>query len=261
MANTPRFTPVSVPHNYPTSLIYLDESGSKASGTRHFFVIGGIKVRQPGLLARAVKDVRDRTGFTGEFKFNAITKGALPAYFDLINTLEASDAHLVATVVSARHFNPFGERRPEWLVHAEVIAQLLVGNINRCELISVLMDGISTPPECSLEDKVRELTNRRLRSTGVVTAAALDSKTSDLVQVADMVTGAILFQRRREVGDHPGRPDSPKARVAMRLGAAFAVPDLTDGRTDRTNIATYRKRALAARSSDRPPSRRLSVAR
>jgi hypothetical protein len=244
-------TAVHVPQSYPTSLIYLDESGSKASGS-NFFVIGGVKLRQPGLLARTVREVRDRTGFEGEFKFNAITRGALSAYYDLIDQLEQSDAHIVGTVVEGKVHNPFTAERAAWQVHAEVTAQLLVGCINRRELVSVLMDGISTPPGCSLEDTVRAMTNRRLRATAVVTAAALDSKTSDLIQVADLVASSILFERRRSAGIS-GNANSHKAKVAARLGAAFNCPGLTDGRAGRSNIATYRRQA------ERRPSLRVAT--
>jgi hypothetical protein len=53
---------VAVPRRYPTSLIFLDESGSKATGSR-LFVIGAIKLREPGRFARALQDVRDRHEF------------------------------------------------------------------------------------------------------------------------------------------------------------------------------------------------------
>ena len=55
---------IAVPLGYPTSLIYLDESGARASGSA-FFV-----VRRHGPFARSIKDVRDRHEFRGEFKFN-----------------------------------------------------------------------------------------------------------------------------------------------------------------------------------------------
>lgn len=229
---------VSVPPRYPTSLIFLDESGSKATSSR-FFVVAAVKLREPGRLARAIQDLRDRHGFRGEFKFAEITRGTLPVYYDLIDQVQESDAHLAACVVNRDVYNPFRGGKPPWRAHAEVASQLLVGCINRRELVSVLMDGISTPRGCSLEDTVRELVNRRLRATSVVTSACLDSRTNDTLQVADMLAGAVSSERRRVVGES-GRPTSNKAKVAERLGTAFDHPGLLDGRTARVNIATYR---------------------
>jgi hypothetical protein len=51
---------------HQTATFFLDESGSRASGSR-FFVFGGIKTRNPRTLTRAMRAVRDRTGFAAEF--------------------------------------------------------------------------------------------------------------------------------------------------------------------------------------------------
>lgn len=242
---TPERNGHSLPPFYPASLIYLDESGSRATASQ-FFVVAAIKLRRSGMFARTVKEVRDRTGFKGEFKFSAITRDAVPVYYALIDALEASDAHLAACVVDGSICNPF-KGRSAWEAHAEIAAQLLVGCINKREVVSILLDGISTPPGCAFDDRVRELVNKRLNSTSVVTAACLDSASNDVLQVADMVAGAILFERRQRLGTGP-RPNEHKAKVSARLGAAFACVGMRDGRSTRVNIATYRPRSQSAAS-------------
>jgi len=234
--------PVTVPLRYPTAAVFVDESGSKSTVGGEFFVVAAVKVRQPGLLARAIRDAQDRTGYEGELKFSGITRGSVTVCSEVIAALEASDATLAACVVQGSIYNPFRQGKEAWRVHAEVISQLLVGCINRVELVGVHLDGISTPVGCSLEDEVRRMTNMRLGATAVVTAVCLDSKTNDLLQAADLVAGAIFHERRRALsGD--ASPRSVKGRVANRLATAFDRPGLTDGRSGRLNIATYRGRA------------------
>lgn len=234
---------VRIPVRYPTSLVFVDESGSKATASQ-FFVVAAVKVREPGRFAETIRGVRDRTGFGSELKFSGITRGTLPVYYNLIDELEASEARLAACVVRGDVHNPFHGRRPVWQVHADVISQLLVGCINRRELVGVLLDGISTPRGCSLEDTVRRTTNRRLRATAVVSAACLDSQTNDILQVADMVAGAILHERRIAV-ERTAQTVSNKGKVAMRLAAALGRPGLVDGRDARLNIQTYHGRAAS----------------
>lgn len=231
---------VNVPLGYPTSLIYLDESGSKSTASRTF-VVGAVKLREPGRLARAIRDVRDRYGFYGELKFSEATKSSVPIYYDLIDRLHESDAHLAACVVDGDVYNPF-KGQPTWLAHAEVATQLLIGCINRRELTSVLLDGISTPRQCSLEDTVRSRVNKRLRATSVVAAACLDSRTNDTLQLADLVASAVFFERRTRGAAGAASPHSPKAKIASRLGAVFECPGFQDARSERVNIATYRGR-------------------
>ncbi len=238
MANPSPGNVVNVPPRYPTSLIFVDESGSKASSSK-FFVIGALKVRESGLLARNIQDIRDRHGFGGEFKFSQITRGKLPVFCELINLLEQSDARLAACVVDRTKHDPFVGVHEAWKVQAKVTAQLLSGCINRRELVGVLLDLISTPRGCALDDTVRQMVNTRLKSTSVVMAACVDSRANDGLQVADLVAGAVAFDRRRGRSES-GNANSHKAKVAARLAAAFGVGDFQDGRTDRVNIDTFR---------------------
>lgn len=51
----------SAPLAVPTAAIAIDEAGSKATAST-YFVVAAVNLREPGLLAREVKVVRDRTG-------------------------------------------------------------------------------------------------------------------------------------------------------------------------------------------------------
>jgi hypothetical protein len=103
----PTVDAVQVPEKYPTALIYVDESAVKASAGR-FFVVGAVKVRRPGQLMRAVRDIRDRHGFRDEFKFSKISRGKFPIFCELIDVLEQSDAHIAACVVDRSQGTAFG---------------------------------------------------------------------------------------------------------------------------------------------------------
>jgi hypothetical protein len=227
---------VVVPRGYPTSTIYVDESGVRASGSR-CFVLGAAKIRAHGSLMRDVKQIRDTHGFDGEFKFHRITEGTRPVYYELVDAIEQSDLHLAACVVDASTFDPFATGDPAWRVHATLLGQLLVGCINRIELISVLMDTISTPRGIALDDVVRGEVNQRFKSTAVVTAACLDSRTCDGLQIADLIAGAVALEHRRRVGIE-GNYNSAKSKVVDRLKSALGVASLS-GRSGRVNVRTY----------------------
>lgn len=234
---------VHVPHPYPASTFFLDESGTKAKNT---FVVAGLKIRHPGALAREVADLRDRHNVSRELKFGGITRDSLDVYYALVDLLEASDAHLVGCIVTPNGHNPFREFGHRWEAHAEVVARLLAGSINRRELASVCLDGISTPRGCALDDTVKRIVNERLASTSLVSAVCLDSKTNDLLQIADMIASSIAFEHRR-LATRVGSQDSPKGKVAARLGAAMGCPGLKPLRKGRINIALYTPARGAAR--------------
>lgn len=74
---------MTVPPRYPTAAVFIDESGSRASANE-LFVVAAIKVRQPGQLARAIRGVREQTGYGGEFKFSEISRNSIPVYGELV---------------------------------------------------------------------------------------------------------------------------------------------------------------------------------
>lgn len=225
---------IKIPIDYPASTIYIDESGT-ASDDR-FFVVGALKLRHHGDTLRAIRAVRDRTGYDHEFKWTKISRGKLPAFFDLVDLLKKRHIHFAACVVDRELFDPFTMFPAKWQAHAYVTAQLLRGCINRRELVAVSMDLISTPPGVAIEDHIRTSVNNKLGNMSVVSAASLDSKTCDGLQLVDVLAGAVAFEHRLKNG-LSGNTNSNKAKVLDRVRQRLEVPAL-DGRTSRVNIVT-----------------------
>lgn len=134
-----------------------------------------------------------------------------------------------------------------------MIAQLVAGTMNKNEIATVIVDVISTPPGCSVGRNVKRSVNTALRSTSVVQAFSLDSRANDLLQAADLVSGAIFNQRSGKA-----RADGPKARLARRLAYVFGVDDLSDHRGGRVTFHTLEPPRTSSRGRTR---RRNSTAR
>lgn len=228
----------SLPAGVQCSTFWIDESGSKTTATK-CFVVAGIKTRHADDLLRAIHSVREKHNHYQELKFGRLSSTTYKVFADIVDVLEDSDAHVVATVVDQRH-NPF-KGKESWRAHAGIVTQLVVGNVNRNEVATVLMDGISTPPGKSLGAAVKRGVNSRLGSTTVTSAISLDSKSNDLLQAADLVAGAIFHQRMSS--HRTAAPKAEKVRIAGRLALAFGVQNLDDGRSDRVNIMTMRGRS------------------
>jgi hypothetical protein len=226
---------IHIPLNYPTSLIYMDESGTAGNGP--VFVIGALKVRRHGKLARAVRAVRDSTGFGDEFRFNRINRLTVHHFKALLETLRDADAFFAATIVDRSIHDPLAGHALRWEAHAEVASQLLRGCINRRELVSVSMDTISTPPSVALEDEIAYRVNRKLRNKSIITAALLDSRTCDCLQLVDVLTSAVACDYRHRVGlqrNVSAHKAGVVAHAKFVLGASEFI-----GRTERTNIKVW----------------------
>lgn len=237
-AATPPVVPVvSLPLGVDASVFFTDESGSAGSGGK-LFVVGGVKTREPGHLLREVKAVRDKHRFFDELKFTGITRNSLPIYADLVQVLAHSDARIVAFVIDKSIRDPFAGVA-DWDARANVTSQLVIGNTNRAEVATLLMDVCSTPRGIAIEEVVRRKVNDRFGATNLISSVSLDSKASDGLQLADLVASAIAYDRRaRQSKSVPG---APKAIVARTLATGFGLADLGDHRSGRVNILTSRR--------------------
>lgn len=221
-----------------TASIWIDESGT-ANTASNCFVIGAIKTRHADDLQRSIQAVRESHGhYKDELKFGRIKETNYRIYQDVVEVLEASDARLAVTVVDGSVFNPFRPGEPQWLTHAEIISKLVVGTVNRNEVVSVLMDVVSTPPGKSMGTAVKRKVNSHLRSSAVVTAVSLNSKSSDLLQAADLVAGAVFHQRTKT---RTGAVSKEKAKIASNLAIGFGVDSfLSDARAGRLTVVTLK---------------------
>ncbi|BBZ51585.1 DUF3800 domain-containing protein [Mycobacterium heidelbergense] len=220
-----------------TATFFIDESGAKAT-SGNFFVVAGIKCRQPGRLQRKIEELRDRTGYREEFKFSRISRERLPVFRELVEVVASSDIRLIGSVIDrSRLDNPF-KGDDEWRVHARIAAQLIVGNINMGEHVAAVLDHRSTKPNVSFGDTVKSMANYGMSTPAVVSAITVDSEANDLLQVADLIAGAIGNHRR----EPRPRTFSKKAQVAWDLAHSLGVRDfISDTHKGRVNIKTVTK--------------------
>lgn len=231
--------PYTLPEKIPVSSIFLDESGSKNSAGG-FFVIGFIKSRDPSRLVRDVKHLRQKHGFYNEIKFSGIRTSTLPFHFDLAELIAGSGLRVGASVYDAKlSFRP---DRPTWRTQADQSALLVRGNINKGELVNVFLDLVETPNGISLADLVKSNVNERHGGRSVLEAYDVDPRSNDAIQLADIVAGAISYERRVWIGeaaDPPGSERSAKGQVMLRLRRALGLNSFNDIKSCGVNIMTF----------------------
>lgn len=225
-----------------TASFWLDESGARATAAK-CYVVAGIKTRHPDAIERDIQAVRDRHDYHDEFKFGRLSSRTLPIFLDLVDVLEASDARLIGTVVNS-DANPFHHQQV-WDAYVEVVSKLVIGTTNRDEQGCVFIDRITTPPGVSLGALVKRRVNDKLGGA-IVLAVSLNSKSSDLLQAADMCAGAI---RTARLGSST-KPE--KTRLAQQLALAFDAPGLESKRGGRVSIQNLRTTSAQSRRNGRP---------
>ena len=245
MVENPEDDLVRVPLRYPTSLIYIDESGTAGNG--RVFVMGALKVRRHGELARALHAVRDATGHDGEFRFNRVNRNTAKNFVAFLDPVRTADIHFAATIVDREICDPT-KGLHQWEAHADIASKLLIACINRRELVSVSMDVVSTPPDVAIEDEISRKVNRRLRNKSIITAAVLDSKCCNLLQLVDVLTSSVACDYRHKVGMQV-KIGAHKRTVVEQAKAVLGLDDFV-GRGPRSNVMVWSQRETK-RATDR----------
>lgn len=233
--------PFCLPDDVPVSSLFLDESGTM-NPNGGLFVVGFLKCRDTASIDREIRQLRQQFKFFDEIKFGRITQATERFYIELVEYLATCDVRIGGSVYELSPVD--SAKRRSWETQAVMARRLVVANVNQGELVNVFLDLVQTPKGRVLADEVRERANEQLGTRRVLGCYDLNSESTNLLQVADVIAGAIAYDRRKWVGEVPDAPASestPKGRVAGRLRRAFGLDSFGDVRRGRVNILTMNR--------------------
>ena len=196
-------------------------------------------MRQQALLAREIRQVRQKHHYHNEIKFSSIKTRDLPFYNELAELIAQSDVRLGGSIYNST--SGFTSTKETWKQQADMARRLVVANINRKgELVNVFLDLVQTPRGQSVAEIVKHDAKRILRDRRVIEAYDMHSRSADLLQIADLVTSSIAYERKKanKPKVKPGKRVSAKARFSARLRRALELDSFDDTHHGKINILT-----------------------
>ena len=125
-----------------------------------------------------------------------------------------------------------------WAAYGKLAEQLVLASMHPEELISVMADNYSTPDEILFEEALRGSVNRRLQRLAVVFVCRLDSRSSDGLQLVDLLTSATAFEFRAAAG--LASATSPRGQLAEYVRQKLGTATCLDGwRNHAHSVAVY----------------------
>lgn len=237
MARKPRGALPTLSRSHPCAAVFLDETG--AISRDRFFGVGTYKASEPSRVLRAVQKLRDRRHWYKEIKFSDATRGTLPFYREVVDVALADDAgEFFCFVADRQHADPIERFGTTWDAYSKLAEQLVFACLRPDELVSVMADNYSSPDEVLFEEDLRASVNRRSRRLAVVSVCRLDSRSSDGLQVADLLTASVAFEFRAKAG--LANPATPRGQIAAYVREKLGVDSFLDGWRDaRHSVAVY----------------------
>lgn len=189
-----------------TKFCFLDETGTLSDQKDQYFTVGILKMSQPYYLQSRLHFERSKAKFYDEVKFNKLSKNNLTFAKVVIDALfETKSVSFYSYSISTKsdYYLKNFDKNP-WLAYEQITLKLLGAALSTHEIIILIADYVTTPREIRFEVDVKKyfnVANKRLALAGV---CRFDSKSNDLLQLTDLLIGAITYDIKLKKGLVPG---------------------------------------------------------
>ena len=219
---------------------FLDETGTLGSARDPFFAVGLIRCSDPYKLQRPMQRIRDRQHFYDEIKWNKVSAKKLPLMIDMLNVFFSSDATFTAFVANKSKHDVIGRFGGQFKAYEALARQLVKASVRRGETLWVVADEYSTPPGETFEENVRDYVNAILRRPAVAGVCRMRSTGIDLLQLIDLLLGAVVYEYKASSGVVDLAAYKPKVKLLQHVKKRAGVRSFVGGfRDDKMNVAEY----------------------
>ena len=223
------------------SFAFLDETGSLGSPRDPFFAVGLLQCPEPAALLRPLQRMRDKTHFYDEIKWSGVSTKKLPVLTQAVDCLFGSDACFSAFVTDKAKHDVISRFGGLFQAYEALSRQLILASARKGEMLWVIADEFSTPPTETFEENVRDWVNSRAaHGQAVAGVCRMRSSGSDLLQLADLLLGAVAYEHKATLGLVDLGRSTPKVRLLDHIHSAAGVTTFVGGvRNARVNVASY----------------------
>jgi hypothetical protein len=181
--------------NIWTKFCFLDESGSLSNPKDPFFTVGFVKCSQPYYLQSKIIYERKKRNFYDELKFNKLSKNNFD-FTKLVLDSFFSTRSLSFNSYSLDKEGEYFKREfggSPWRAYEDISIRVLEQAIPQNEIVIVIADYVPTPKDIRFEVNVKRRINEKLNRLAIAGVCRFDSKSNDLLQLADLFIGAINY--------------------------------------------------------------------
>jgi len=220
------------------SFAFLDETGTLHAARDPFFAVGLLRCREPYTLLRPLQRMRDREKFYDEIKWNKVSGKKMPILRTALDVFfGCADASFSAFIVDKQEHDVIARFGGQFEAYDALARQLVRGSMRRGEVMWVIADEYSTPPTVTFEENVRDHVNRVLRRQAVAGVCRMRSSGVDLLQLADILLGAVVFEHKLDRGIARYKPKRELLEYVKQKGG---VPTFVGGYQDsKLNVREY----------------------
>lgn len=188
--------------NIKTCFYFLDETGLIYSKRDKFFALGIVKCKYPERLYKRMRKVRDRYKYREELRWaNLDRRIRFDIAREFFNIFLTEDAKFNCIILNKdeldfrRHYK--NNLYKVYRNFTIVLLKLIIGK-NPEEIIILLADDYFAPDKENLEAAIKGIINDHYQKFVIAGVCQIDSKSSDLLQLTDLILGSILYDLKKQ---------------------------------------------------------------
>jgi len=211
-----------------TPFCFLDESGTLDIKTQPYFTVGMIKCSQPYYLQQKMRYVRESNNFWWELKFKTLNEAKLKVALMVLESFFNTRSVLYTSYSIDKRSKYFKQEfhSDPFFAYEQVAQHLLEGNLRKNEVLIVLADNVITPKRNKFEVNIKNGLNNKFSRLAIAGVCRLDSRTNDLLQMTDLLTGSINYELLLQEGLIP-HPSFAKQEFVKNFKKNLGISSLT----------------------------------
>lgn len=189
-----------------TKFCFLDESGSLSNHTEPYFTVGLLKMSMPYYLQSKILYERSKQHFHDELKFNKISEKNINFVKFIIDCLFDTRSLSFYSYTTDKNSQYFQKNfaKDIWSAYEKITLKLLSASLGEKEILILIADHVTTPKDIKFEVSVKKNFNNSKKRLALSGVCRFDSKSNDLLQVVDLIIGAINYDIKYEKKLIPG---------------------------------------------------------
>lgn len=187
-----------------TCFCFLDETGLLHSHRDKFFAIGILKCSEPERLYNRIRKIRQQYNYNEELKWtNLNNKIRFDIAREFFNVFLTEEAYFNCVILDKdkldfqKYYN--NDLYKVYSNFSIVLLKLIIGK-NPNEVMILLSDDYFSPDGANIECKIKKFINDHYKKFIIAGVCQIDSKSSDLLQLTDIILGSITGDLKKQEG-------------------------------------------------------------